>query len=86
MQDFDKLDGILKDYKHFMSESPYIDKTLPSHVHLAGFAADGLQIHVHVRPINAIHACTPISLGHTCLHQFKTPCLRSTGHPNMVVV
>lgn len=50
MQDFDKLDGILKEYKRFMSESPYIDKTLPSHVHLAGFATDGLQVHVHVSP------------------------------------
>jgi hypothetical protein len=48
MQDFDKLDSILKDYKHFMSQCPGIDKTLPAHVHLSGFVEEGLQIHVHV--------------------------------------
>ena len=48
MQDFDKLDSILKDYKQFMSQSPGIDKTLPAHVHLSGFVEEGLQIHVHV--------------------------------------
>ena len=48
MQDFDKLESILKDYKRFMSESPHIDNSLPTHVHLAGFASDGLHINVHV--------------------------------------
>ena len=48
-QDFDKLDGILKDYKAFMSECPLIDRTLPTHVNLDGFSNDGLKIHVHVR-------------------------------------
>ena len=47
-QDFDKLDGILKDYKRFMSECPLIDRTLPTHVNLDGFSNDGLKIHVHV--------------------------------------
>ena len=47
-QDFDKLEGILKDYKRFMSESPHVDDTLPNHVHLGGFASDGLHVHVHV--------------------------------------
>ncbi len=50
MQDFDKLEGILRDYKHFMSQCPNIDKTLPAHVHLSGFVEEGLQIHVHVSP------------------------------------
>ena len=48
LQDFDKLEAILKDYKRFMSESPHIDKSLPTHVHLGGFASDGLHINVHV--------------------------------------
>lgn len=57
-QDFDKLDGILKDYKRFMSECSLIDRTLPTHVNLDGFSNDGLKIHVHV-----CLGCTPLPDG-----------------------
>lgn len=57
-QDFDKLDAILKDYKLFMSDCTSIDRSLPTHADLAGFSAEGLQIHVHVRS----HCmCLPLS-------------------------
>ena len=58
-QDFDKLDGILKDYKRFMSECPLIDRTLPTHVNLDGFSNDGLKIHVHVHIAADLALMTP---------------------------
>ncbi len=48
-QDFDKLEGILKDYKGFLEASDSIDMSLPLHAHLAGFDEEGLKIAVHVR-------------------------------------
>lgn len=47
-QDFDKLEGILKDYKKFLEASDSIDMSLPMHAHLAGFDEEGLKIAVHV--------------------------------------
>lgn len=71
-QDFDKLEGILKDYKRFMSESPHVDASLPNHAHLGGFASDGLHIHVHVC------SCSAFSSSHTaaelgCICHWNTP-------------
>ena len=69
-QDFDKLDGILKDYKRFMSECPLIDRTLPTHVNLDGFSNDGLKIHVHVRL-----SYRPSPVMALCLFlEFRVPC------------
>ncbi|KAK9909058.1 hypothetical protein WJX75_006607 [Coccomyxa subellipsoidea] len=56
-QDFDKLEGILKEYKNFLKESDSIDMNLPLHAHLAGFDEEGLKIavHVHTRPSASRH-------------------------------
>ncbi|BDA41457.1 probable low conductance mechanosensitive channel YnaI at C-terminar half [Coccomyxa sp. Obi] len=56
-QDFDKLEGILKDYKTFLEASDSIDMSLPLHAHLAGFDEEGLKIavHVHSRPSASRH-------------------------------
>ncbi len=48
MQDFDKLEGILKEYREFLEDSDSIDMTLPLHANLAGFEEEGLKIAVHV--------------------------------------
>ena len=48
MQDFDKLESILADYKAFCKGSDSIDHNLPLHVNLAGFDDEGLKIAVHV--------------------------------------
>ena len=69
MQDFDKLDGILRDYKHFMSENPDIDRTLPTHVHMSGFADDGLQVHVHVSLPPHLPSLRQQSLANTAMSQ-----------------
>lgn len=48
LQDFDKLESILKEYKQFLQDSDSIDMSLPLHAHLAGFDEEGLKIAVHV--------------------------------------
>ncbi|EIE25208.1 hypothetical protein COCSUDRAFT_61447 [Coccomyxa subellipsoidea C-169] len=56
-QDFDKLEGILKEYREFLEDSDSIDMTLPLHANLAGFEEEGLKIavHVHSRPSASRH-------------------------------
>ena len=60
-QDFDKLEGILKDYKEFLKASDSIDMSLPLHAHLAGFDEEGLKIAVlvstHFHIIHMQHCC-----------------------------
>lgn len=74
MQDFDKLEGILKEYKNFLKESDSIDMNLPLHAHLAGFDEEGLKIAVHVRtPTLSTHFLILLSVSArsliSCIHR-----------------
>ena len=81
LQDFDKLEGILKEYKNFLKESDSIDMNLPLHAHLAGFDEEGLKIAVHVRTPHPLHALPHTPLSICPLHDFLHPSLHASRTP-----